>query len=99
DHVATLMLGLAGVVTAVPLLCFASAANRITLTRMGFIQFISPSCQLALGLFVYGERLNPPIAVAFATVIVAVGLYAATRGSRDARGAAGSDDPAALAED
>jgi chloramphenicol-sensitive protein RarD len=73
------MLVLAGVVTAVPLLCFAFAANRITLQRMGFIQYVSPSLQLTLGILVYGERLTPPLAVAFATVIAAVLIYALTR--------------------
>jgi chloramphenicol-sensitive protein RarD len=84
DTVATVMLVLAGVITALPLLCFAAAANRITLTRMGFIQYVSPTLQLALGLFVYKEALKPPMAVAFVTVIAAVALYALTRGKRTA---------------
>ncbi len=79
DTVATLMLFLAGVVTAIPLLLFAAAANRITLTRMGFIQYMSPTLQLALGVFAFGERVKPPMIVAFATVIGAVSLYVSTR--------------------
>jgi rarD protein len=79
DGIATLMLVLAGPVTAIPLLCFASAANRITLTRMGFIQYVSPSLQLGLGLFVYKERLTAPMSVAFATVVAAVAIYAISR--------------------
>ncbi len=79
DTAATIMLFLAGVVTAVPLLLFAAAANRITLTRMGFIQYVSPTLQLALGVLVYGESVKAPMAVAFATVIGAVVLYAFTR--------------------
>ncbi len=98
DHVATFMLAFSGVVTAVPLLCFASAANKITLTRMGFIQFISPSCQLALSLFLYHERLTLPLAVAFSTVIIAVALYAATRNTKEARGSS-APDAGAMAED
>lgn len=82
DMTANAMLVLAGVITAVPLLCFAAAANRITLTRMGFIQYVSPTLQLGLGLFVYKERLSPPMAVAFATVVAAVAMYALTRGRR-----------------
>jgi chloramphenicol-sensitive protein RarD len=80
DMVANAMLLLAGVVTAVPLLLFATAANRISLTRMGFIQYVSPTLQFALGILVYGEVVRPPMAVAFATVIGAVCLYAFTRG-------------------
>ncbi|HTX71259.1 MAG TPA: EamA family transporter RarD [Rectinemataceae bacterium] len=79
DHLATALLVLAGVVTAVPLITFAFAANRIPLQRMGFIQYVSPTGQLALGLFVYAERMTEPLRVAFATVIAAVVLYAATR--------------------
>jgi chloramphenicol-sensitive protein RarD len=83
DAVANAMLLFAGVVTAVPLLLFASAANRISLTRMGFIQYFSPTLQFALGVLAYGEALRPPMAVAFATVIAAVALYALTRGRAD----------------
>jgi chloramphenicol-sensitive protein RarD len=79
DAAATALLFLAGLVTAIPLLLFAAAANRLTLTRLGFIQYLSPSLQLALGVFVFGERVQPPLAVAFASVILAVGLYFLTR--------------------
>ncbi|MGA2547026.1 MAG: EamA family transporter RarD [Rectinemataceae bacterium] len=79
DTVATVMLFLAGIVTAIPLLCFAAAANRITLTRMGFIQYVSPTIQLALGLLAFGESLTFPMIAAFAAVIAAVALYAFTR--------------------
>lgn len=79
DMVANAMLLFAGVITAVPLLCFAAAANRITLTRMGFVQYVSPTLQFALGTLVYGEIVRPPMAIAFATVIGAVALYALTR--------------------
>jgi chloramphenicol-sensitive protein RarD len=80
DPKATVLLALAGIVTAVPLICFAAAANRITLTRMGFIQYVSPTSQLLLGVLVFGERLGAPMLVAFATVIGAVALYALSRG-------------------
>lgn len=79
DGGATLLLALAGPVTAIPLLTFAFAANRITLQRLGFIQYLSPSLQLLLGLLAYGERLRPPLMVAFAAVMFAVLLYAGTR--------------------
>jgi chloramphenicol-sensitive protein RarD len=79
DWVVTLMLVLAGAVTAVPLLLFASAANRISLTRMGFIQYVSPTLQLMLGLFVFSERVSRALAVAFLAVIAAVFLYGLSR--------------------
>jgi len=76
----TLMLFAAGAITAIPLFAFAYAANRISLQRMGFIQYLSPSCQLALGVFVYGERPSAARLVAFAGVALAVIVYAASRG-------------------
>ena len=79
DLVADFMLLLSGVVTAIPLLTFAFATNRISLQRLGFFQYISPSGQLLLGLFLFREELTPALMVAFATVIIAVVLYAATR--------------------
>jgi chloramphenicol-sensitive protein RarD len=80
DRVATIMLFLAGIITAVPLLFFAMAANRITLQKLGFIQYVSPTLQFALGVFAFGETIGRPMIVAFATVIGAVALYAFTRG-------------------
>jgi len=68
-----------GVVTAVTYLVFAYATNNISLQRMGFIQYLSPSIQLVLSLFVYREGLTAPRAVAFASVIAAVLLYVTTR--------------------
>jgi chloramphenicol-sensitive protein RarD len=84
DAMVTALLFLAGAVTAIPLLCFAAAANRITLTRMGFIQYVSPTIQLALGVLAYGERVSAPMAVAFATVVAAGSIYAFTRAGRPA---------------
>jgi chloramphenicol-sensitive protein RarD len=85
DVLSTVLLVLAGPVTAVPLLCFAAAANRITLTRMGFIQYVSPTIQLALGVLAYGERVSPAMAVAFVTVVAAGTMYVLTRARRSRR--------------
>jgi len=45
----------AGIVTAMPLLFFASAAKRIPLSYMGILQYISPTTQFLLGVFIYKE--------------------------------------------
>lgn len=71
----SILLAFAGVVTALPLLSFAAAANRITLTRLGFVQYLSPSLQLILGLLAFGEDVKLPMVVAFASVLVAVTIY------------------------
>lgn len=75
----TTLLVLAGPVTALPLLTFSYAALRIPLQRLGFIQYLSPSVQLALGVFLFGEHLGGPMVIAFGAVVAAVLLYALTR--------------------
>lgn len=44
-----------GIVTAVPLLLFAEGAQRITLTMVGFFQYVSPTLTLIIGLLVFHE--------------------------------------------
>ena len=73
------LLVLAGPVTALPLLTFAFATVRIPLQRLGFIQYFSPTLQLAIGIFLLGEHLSGPMQLAFGTVVAAVLLYALTR--------------------
>jgi chloramphenicol-sensitive protein RarD len=76
------LLVLGGPITAVPLLIFAYAAVRIPLQRLGFIQYLSPTLQLLIGIFILGERLTASMAIAFGTVLGAVGLYVLTRPRR-----------------
>jgi chloramphenicol-sensitive protein RarD len=77
--VTTILLTLAGVLTAIPLLLFAAAANSISLQKMGFIQYVSPTLQLFLGVAVFGEKPSAALLVAFIGVIIAVLLYVFTR--------------------
>lgn len=71
---ATLALG--GPVTIVPLLLFAGAARRLPLTTMGFLQFLAPSLQFLMALFVLQEPLRPGQGLSFGMIWVAVGIYA-----------------------
>lgn len=73
------LLVLAGVVTAVPLLLFGVAATSISLQLVGFFQYLSPTFQLFLGLFLYGERPNRAILVAFVGVLAAVVIFVLSR--------------------
>ncbi|MCP5452494.1 MAG: EamA family transporter RarD [Spirochaetaceae bacterium] len=86
--VETAMLVLAGAVTALPLFFFAEGVKRVPLSRMGFLQYISPTLQLALGLFVFGETLTAPKAAAFAFIVAALVVFAATRPKRARDGGA-----------
>ena len=51
----TALLALAGPATALPLILFAHAANRIPLSLLGFIQYLSPTIALLTGVFIFGE--------------------------------------------
>lgn len=56
---------LSGIVTTVPLLAFAEAALFLPLTVLGFVQFLSPSLQFFLGVFVYHEPFSLARATGF----------------------------------
>lgn len=58
----------AGVVTAVPLLLYGKAAERITLSALGFLQYVSPSGQFLIGLLVYGESFTTAHLVCFGCI-------------------------------
>jgi chloramphenicol-sensitive protein RarD len=71
----TLLLAAAGVITAVPLLLFGSAARRVPLSTLGILQFIAPTCQFLLGVFVYGEAFTLARLVGFLCIWLALLLY------------------------
>ncbi|HVU25639.1 MAG TPA: EamA family transporter RarD [Opitutus sp.] len=66
-----------GVITAVPLLLFAFAARRIRFSTLGFLQYIAPSLQFAIGLWFYHEPFSPQQAAAFVFIWCGLGLYTA----------------------
>jgi chloramphenicol-sensitive protein RarD len=66
-----------GMVTAVPLALFAFGARRIAYSTVGVVQYISPSLQLLLGVFLFGEAFPPARAVGFAFIWAALVIYAA----------------------
>ncbi len=70
----TALLVVSGVVTAVPLLLFASASRRLPLVYMGFIQFIAPIIQFAIGVSVLHEPMPPERWLGFGIVWLAVAL-------------------------
>jgi chloramphenicol-sensitive protein RarD len=65
----------AGVVTAVPLLLFAYGARRIRYSTVGFLQYIAPTGQLLIGVFLYREQFTRAHAIAFGLVWVALLVY------------------------
>jgi chloramphenicol-sensitive protein RarD len=71
----TLLLILAGPVTSVPLLLFGYSARRIPLSMLGFIQYIAPTLQFLLGVFVYAEPFPPTRLVGFSIIWLALLVY------------------------
>ena len=71
----TLLLAFGGVVTAIPLLWFAQAAKMIPLSRVGFVQYISPTISLLLGVFLYHEVFTRIHLISFGCIWVALALY------------------------
>ena len=64
-----------GIITALPLLWFASAARRLRLSTIGFLQYLAPSCQFLLAVLLFGEAFTPTHAVTFTLIWTALVLY------------------------
>ena len=69
------LLFLAGPVTSLPLVMFAYAARHMRLMTLGLLQYISPTCTFFLGIFMFGETLNPAALVTFIFIWLALLLY------------------------
>jgi chloramphenicol-sensitive protein RarD len=65
----------AGIITSLPLLWFNNAAKRLKLSTMGFFQYIAPSLQLLLGIFIYKEPFTKIHGVTFGLIWAALLLY------------------------
>ena len=70
-----LMIG-GGVVTTVPLLLFAAAVRTVPLSVIGILQYIGPTLQFLLGVFVYEEPFSRSQLIGFSIVWVALAIYA-----------------------
>lgn len=57
DALTLIKLAVSGVVTAVPLLCFGQAARRLPFAMLGFMQYISPSLQFLIALWLFHEKV------------------------------------------
>jgi chloramphenicol-sensitive protein RarD len=69
-----LMVG-AGVVTTIPLLMFASAARSIPLWVVGLLQYIAPTLQFIIGVFIYKETFSYHQLIGFALVWMALIVF------------------------
>ncbi len=70
-----LLLAGAGIVTTVPLLMFASAAKQIPLTMVGILQYIAPTLQFLIGIFIYKEPFDHAHLIGFGIIWVALIIF------------------------
>ena len=70
-----LWLSLSGLVTTVPLLAFTEAAKRLPLIYLGMLQFISPTAQFLLGVFVYQEPFQSDRWISFGLIWSALAVF------------------------
>ena len=63
-----------GPITMVPLMCFAAAANRVSLVTLGFFQYIGPTGMFILAVFLYGEPLSPEKLTTFVLIWSALAM-------------------------
>jgi len=86
-----------GVITAVPLLMFGAAANRIPLSTMGLLQYLTPMIQFVIGVWVVDEPMPPARWAGFAIVWLALAVFTydglrQRNRNRSARRASAQDD-------
>jgi chloramphenicol-sensitive protein RarD len=72
----TLLLVSTGLVTAVPLLFFGAAANRVPLTVLGILQYLAPTLQFVCGVVIQNEPMPPSRWAGFALVWVGLTVFA-----------------------
>jgi chloramphenicol-sensitive protein RarD len=70
-----LLIAVAGIVTATPLLLFTAAAKRLRYSTLGMLQFLAPTLQFLLAVIIYGEPFTLAHAIAFGAIWTALGLY------------------------
>lgn len=71
----TALLMLTGVVTAVPLVMFGGAANRIPLSTIGVLQYLTPTIQFVIGITVAGETMSVFQWIGFVIVWIALAVF------------------------
>ena len=71
----SVLIACSGAITALPLLMFAVAAQRMDYSTLGMVQFVAPTLVFLLGLFVFGEPLRPVQLACFVLIWGAIGLF------------------------
>ncbi len=75
DTGVVLLVPIAGLITAGPLWWFSYSARRLRLATLGLIQFLAPTGQFLLAVFLYGESFTPTHALTFGLIWLGLVLY------------------------
>ncbi|NUZ07215.1 EamA family transporter RarD [Piscinibacter koreensis] len=70
------LLGL-GPITAVPLLLFAVGARRLSMASLGMMQYLGPTLQFLVGVWIFDEPFGPDRLVGFGLIWIALAVYSA----------------------
>lgn len=70
-----ILIAMTGLVTLTPLVCFAAAAQRLPLTTIGLFQYIAPTMQFLLGIFLYKEPFSQDKLVGFLFIWTALVIF------------------------
>lgn len=71
----TFLLALSGIITAIPLIFFASGAPKVPLTTIGILQYIAPTIQFLIGVFIYDEPFTRGQLIGFGIVWIALIIF------------------------
>ena len=74
NHISWILMG-AGLITVIPLLWFNAAATRISLVKLGFLQYIGPTLSFLLGVFVYNEPFDEKKLITFSFIWIALVFF------------------------
>ena len=75
DLVATLLLLGAGAATAIPMLLFNYGARFVTMITLGLLQYVAPTLQFLIGVFLFGEPFDQSRLVGFLVIWTALAIY------------------------
>ncbi len=63
------------IVTAIPLLLFAAAVKKMTLGAIGLLNYLAPTIQFLVGVFIYKEALTPSHIICFVLIWISLAIY------------------------
>ncbi|MEB8431523.1 EamA family transporter RarD [Cocleimonas sp. KMM 6892] len=80
-----IFLGLAGIVTVVPLVLFTAGARLLPMTTSGILFYITPTMQFLIGAFIFKETVNTDQLIGFSGIWIGLALYTFSLLSRQAK--------------